>query len=90
MCCQQLLFSLTLQRVKNLCKPEDSWGPALPENRKRYLADLDPSELDVCVSMNEKISPHKGTRVCDEATVIFLPKAQTSNTSDKYPSLAFE
>ncbi|BFZ24285.1 hypothetical protein BsWGS_27324 [Bradybaena similaris] len=64
-----------LHRVKNLCKPEDSWGPALPENRKRYLADLDPSELDICVSMNEKNSPHKGLRICDETTVIFLPKA---------------
>ncbi|CAG5123119.1 unnamed protein product [Candidula unifasciata] len=64
-----------LHRIKHLCKPDDSWGPALPENRKRYLADLDPSELDLSVSLNQMIVPHKGSNVCDEATVIFLPKA---------------
>lgn len=61
--------------MKHLCRPHESWGPALPENRKRYFADLGRTELvDVCV-YPEKAVKSVGNGVHDEANVVFLPKS---------------
>uniref|UniRef100_A0A0B6ZDJ3 Transporter n=2 Tax=Arion vulgaris TaxID=1028688 RepID=A0A0B6ZDJ3_9EUPU len=64
------------ERVKHLCKPHESWGPALPENRKRYIADLGMTELEeVCLAIQQKTTIVTSNGTCDETTVVFLPKS---------------
>ncbi|CAG5115458.1 unnamed protein product [Candidula unifasciata] len=64
-----------LKRIKHLCKPHESWGPALPENRKRYFAELGRSELqDIFIPTHEKTTPPTSNG-CDETTLVFLPKS---------------
>ncbi|GFS19354.1 sodium- and chloride-dependent glycine transporter 1-like [Elysia marginata] len=72
------------ERIRHLLKSDPSWGPSRPEDRRRYLATLNLSELetittgDMVLSSPEKRPatppPPRGTGVYDETTVAFLPK----------------
>ncbi|XP_012941460.2 sodium- and chloride-dependent glycine transporter 2, partial [Aplysia californica] len=64
-----------MARLRHLTKPDKSWGPSQPEDRKRYLADCGRAETELeQVTVSEKMVPPRGNGVYDETTVAFLPQ----------------